>query len=171
MAQPQLQVASSRAAAWPPGPGRRAGPRLGTAPGLREVRAGAARRGRSAPAGQVKRRLGPLCPERGGRQRGGPRSTRASPPHQRICGCQGAFGLGKEAYLDTSRVPNQRPWFLWAMGEALPSWPSGRTRCGQGPGRVLCVEAGVRGTGSFKALSGRAGTDLSCSAAPMRNLG
>lgn len=68
-----------------------------------------------------------------------------SQPHLclvRICeSSQAAFGLGKDATLTPAGSPMRGPRFLWAK-VGCPAG-SGRMRCGQGPGRVLYVEAGV----------------------------
>lgn len=140
--QPQLLVVAPEhvaARAW-----ARAGPRAG------DRRQGCARyglalrRGRSAPAGQVKRRLGPICPEARREAAWRPSDTAGLATHQRICeSSQAAFGLGKDATLTPAGSPMRGPWFLWAMG-GCPAG-SGRTRCGQGPGRVLYVCGGGGG--------------------------
>ena len=165
--QPQLLVVAPEhvaARAW-----ARAGPRAGDRrQGCARYRL-ALRRGRSAPAGQVKRRLGPIYPEAGREAAWRPSDTAGlatlqwgqrvsshlpgslppggsgSQPHLclvRICeSSQAAFGLGKDVTLTPAGSPMRGPRFLWAK-VGCPAG-SGRTRCGQGPGRVLYVEAGV----------------------------
>lgn len=131
--------------------------RAGDRAGLR--RCGLALRRGRAPAGQVKGRLKPLCPEgRGGRQRGALEHTGLAT--SRICeSSQAAFGLGgRRATL----APGVNGGTVVSLGHgALPSWQwpdalwTGFDACS------LCVEAGVGHRPLQEPSQAGAGTGLS----------
>lgn len=136
----------------------------GRTPGPREVRAGAAAWAerscgtgketsrahlpRSGAGGSVEA-LGHRGPRHPTSAVKGSRVTSLAPSHPvgadpspaslvRICeSSQAAFGLGKDATLTPAGSPKRGPRIFRAKG-GCPAG-SGRTRCGQGPGRVLYV--------------------------------